>query len=102
MQARQRNQIRYGLLIKNSTSRQTLLERAKSKVHSFLVAAGAKQALMKKLRTYYDFVQYWKAKGKKVQDMIKIKRSFLTDIFEREKRTMLKHYQGKKKFKKTL
>ena len=57
---------------------------------------------MKKLRTYYDFVQYWKAKGKKVQDMIKIKRGFLTDIFEREKRTMLKHYQGKKKFKKTL
>ena len=42
------------------------------------------------------------AKANKVNQMIDIKRKFLTAIFEREKRTMLKYYQGKKKFKKVL
>jgi hypothetical protein len=34
--------------------------------------------------------------------MVATKRKFLMSVFEREKRTMLVHYQGKKKFKKIL
>ena len=33
--------------------------------------------------------------------MIERKRTFLSQIFEREWRTMLRHLQGKKKYKKT-
>ena len=48
------------------------------------------------------FIDYWGLKAKKVRDMIKIRRDFLTEVVNRELRIMLAHYQGKKKFKKVL
>ena len=52
------------------------------------------------MRGLPQFVDKWGKKATKVRKMIKRRRRFLTRVFEREKRTMLVFYQGKKKFKK--
>ena len=102
LQIRQKNQLRSCLMFKNIMTERTIAQRAAQTMANFFVASSARKALMKKLRAFPDYVDYWKVKGNKVQNMIKLKRAFLTDIFEREKRTMLRHYQSKKKFKKTF
>ena len=47
------------------------------------------------------FINYWFNKAREVRRMVKIKREFLTQIFQREHKIMLEFYQGKRKFKKT-
>lgn len=67
-----------------------------------MVAASARATFQRHLRAVPTFVDYWGKKAKEVREMVKIKRDFLTQIFEREKRTMFRFFQGKKKFKKNL
>ena len=68
----------------------------------FFRAFNARRGLQAHLRAVPQFVDKWGQKATLVRKMVRRRRRFLTRVFEREKRIMLKFYQGKKKFKKLL
>ena len=80
----------------------TAEKRGRKRILKFLRAVSARRDLQGHMRALPEFVDKWGKKATQVRKMIRRRRRFLTRIFEREKRTMLIHYQGKKKFKKIL
>lgn len=102
MRDRIRHMIRDNITMEARFTKDLKIERASQIVAKFLLAASARSDLLESLKTYPNYVKYWRNKGVKVQKMLKRKRKFLTRIFEREKIIMLNYYQGKKKLKKTL
>ena len=80
----------------------TVSKRAQRKILRFFRAYNARRKLQGYLRAVPQFVDKWGQKATLVRKMVRRRRRFLTRIFEREKRTMLSFYQGKKKFKKLL
>ena len=100
--ARQRHHIKDSASIFALSTNMAEKERAAARITRFAVAQDTRLAFKTAMQKFPPYVQYWRKKGVKVRKMLARKRKFLKRIFEREKRTLLAFYQGKKKFKKTL
>jgi len=74
------------------TNREIAIKRAKMGIFKFILASHARFCLQRSLRAMPKFIDYWGLKAKKVREMVKLRREFLTQVVARELRIMMAHY----------
>ena len=89
---RQRLIIKQSINLQTTTTKRLQQERASNVLTKFLMATQARCKFQAHLRAWEPFVKYWRDKALTVRRMVIIKREFLSQIFERERNTMLKYY----------